>query len=177
MELRALRVLALLLLVGRAAAAEREDAAEVRALQRAALRAARLEDPTGGLRVRMHLAALLPQVGVTLGYGLQLAVTMRTVDGLAQPVSREGDKLSYAVHARWDLSRLLYGREEAGLLAHAQQAAQAGMTLAGEVAKLYYERRRLLRQEENGPEPGRRERIAEISARLDALTGFRSAID
>jgi hypothetical protein len=140
----------------------------VRALQRAAIRAAALDrGRVTALSTRLRLSSLLPQVGASLGRGVYQLTYLR--DGQIPSSFTDSDRISYSVTAQLDLSRLLFSREDISLLERAQRSAQQARTLAAEVAHLYYERERLLLRPADGPT---RTRIAELSATLEALTGF-----
>ena len=167
-----LRVPVLLFLLGllgqeRPAAAKVE--AGLAAVQQAALAHAGLSPAaTTSLLARQHLAALLPQLRVTLGRGWQLSATGRALDGLTAPVV-DDEHTSYAVSASWDLARLLVPHEA---MAHHQEAprlAQQRLALLIKVTQLVAARCRLLRSA--GQRAGQPEQVAELEAALELLTG------
>lgn len=167
-----LRVPVLLFLLGllgqeRPAAAKVE--AGLAAVQQAALAHAGLSPgATTSLLARQHLAALLPQLRVTLGRGWQLSATGRALDGLTAPVV-DDEHTSYAVSASWDLARLLAPHEA---MAHHQEAprlAQQRLALLIKVTQLVAARCRLLRSA--GQRAGQPEQVAELEAALELLTG------
>ena len=147
-------------------AGEEAAAARVRVLQHAALAEASMNGGLGGMRARLRLAALLPQVSLSAGRGLSLTGSERQVNGVGQLTLSDGDRMNYSLTARWDLSRLIYAREELSMRGQEQRIARQRATLTAEVARLYYERRRLLR---TGTDM---DRIAELTATLDGLTGL-----
>lgn len=171
-RMRDLRVPVLLLLLGllgqeRALAAKVE--AGLAAVQQAALAHAGLSpQATTSLLARQHLAALLPQLRVTLGRGWQLSATGRALDGLTAPVV-DDEHTSYAVSASWDLARLLVPHEA---MAHHQEEprlAQQRLALLVKVTQLVAARCRLLRSA--GLRAGPPEQVAELEAALELLTG------
>lgn len=150
--------------------------APVEALQRAALRAAHLDMDRAyaGLRARLHLSALLPQVSVSLGRGQQIAEALRPWGGADLVQVSAGDRESFSVLARVDLSRLVYAREEIALRESAQRAAREGRALSAEVARIYFQREALLGGPLDRPLDGAgRRRVAELTALLEGLTGLR----
>ncbi len=139
------------------------------AVQRAALAHAGLRpQTTTQLLVRQHLAALLPQVRVTLGRGWQLTATGRALDGLTAP-EVDNDHTSYAVSASWDLARLLVPHEAMQLQRDEPRRAQLRLALLARVTQLVAARCRLLQREQVGAE--QYEQAAELEAALDLLTG------
>lgn len=145
--------------------------ASVEALQRAALRAAHLDGAAyAGQRARLHLSALLPQVSVSLGRGQQVAEALRPWGGADLVQVSAGDRETFSVLARVDLSRLAYAREETDLRESAQRAAREGRALAAEVARVYFQREALLGRPLDA---AGRLRVAELTATLEGLTGLR----
>ncbi len=152
---------------GTARAGEAGAEARVRLLQQAAVSGSAVREGSGGMKARLHLAALLPHVSVSAGRGLSVTGNERQVNGVAQLTLTDGDRVNYSVSARWDLSRVLYAREELSMRTQEQRAAHQRAAVTAEVARLYYERRRLLRSAADA------DRIAELTATLDGLTGLR----
>lgn len=139
------------------------------AVKRAALAQAGLRpQTTTQLLIRQHLAALLPQLRLTLGRGWQLSATGRTLDGLTAP-EVDNDHTSYAVSASWDLARLLVPHEAMQLHREEPQRAQLRLTLLARVTQLLAARCRILQREPAGPE--QQEQVAELEAGLELLTG------
>lgn len=139
------------------------------AVQRAALAHAGLSpQATTHLLARQHLAALLPQVRVTLGRGWQISATGRVLDGLPVPVPEvDNDRTSYAVSASWDLGRLLVPHEAMQHHHEEPRRAQLRLALLAKVTQLVSARCFLLRQ----PEGGAAAQAAEVEAALELLTG------
>lgn len=141
------------------------------AVQRAALAHAGLSpQATTHLLARQHLAALLPQVRVTLGRGWQISATGRVLDGLPVPVPEvDNDHTSYAVSASWDLARLLAPHEAMQHHHEEPRRAQLRLALLAKVAQLVAARCRLLQRDGLGAGPSAP--AAELEAALDLLTG------
>ena len=158
-------------LLGREQAADARAEPGLAAVQRAALAHAGLgEGATTQLLARAHLAALLPQVRVTVGRGWQLSATGRPLDGLSAPTTVDDDHTSYAVSASWDLARLLVPHEALQLHHAAPRLAQQRLALLVRVAGLFATRCHLLQQGPATPLG----RVAELEAALDLLTGGHS---
>lgn len=107
-------------------------------VQAAVARAHLDEEATRRLRLRAHLAPLLPQLRVSAGQGWQVGYT-RGIDGLTTP-SIDGDRFNYAVSASWDLGRVLLPREEVLLLRELPRRAQLRSQLEVRVLSLLAER-------------------------------------
>lgn len=166
---QAMVLLGLVLLTPASAAWARVDEG-LAAVQRAALVHAGLSPQTSRhLLARQHLAALLPQLRVTLGRGWQLSATGRALDGLTAP-EVDGDHISYAVSASWDLARLLVPHEAMQHHHEEPRRAQLRLALLSRVTQLVAARCRLL-QHATGAESAQHEQAAELEAALDLLTG------
>lgn len=132
--------------------------AEVRALQRAALAAGGFgERPLPGT-ARLRMAALVPSLRVSLGEGSQLSYRNDV------EVPDLSGRRSLQIGLRWDLAGLLFHPQEPQLRRQHLDEMRAASALGREVARLFYERRRLL--------TGRSQRVAALTAELDALTGL-----
>jgi hypothetical protein len=159
-----------LLLLGWAPPARARSEDALRRLQRAAVAHAGLsEGATTRMLVREHLAALLPQVRVTLGRGWQLTATGSVVDGLTAPTSVDNDHVSYAVSAGWDLSRLLAPRAAAQAHHDEPLRARARLEVQAQVTSLLACRCRLLQLD--SPSASQQAELGELEAALDLLTG------
>lgn len=136
-----------------------------RSVVRAAVDAAELSpQKTKSLRIRLHLASLLPQLRVTFGRGWQLSSSR---DYLLETPTTENDRLSYALSASWDLARLLVPHEELHLAKEEQRRAMLRLRLEERVARLLSERCRLAQQRGT---PAAQANLAAIDATLDVLT-------
>jgi len=162
-------LLVLLVLLGQQRPAAAKVEAGLAAVQQAALAHAGLSPgATTGLLARQHLAALLPQLRLTLGRGWQLSATGRAVDGLTAPVV-DDDHTSYAVSASWDLARLLVPHEAMAHHHEEPRRAQLRLALLVKVTQLVGARCRLLRSD--GRRAEMEEQVAELEAALELLTG------
>jgi len=156
----------------------------VRELQRAAARLAEVqpERVRSWLR-RVRAAALLPQLKVRVGRGV-LALQLRGLDAYV-PAS---DAWRLDLEAGWQLDRLVFDKNELALGRETQRLAARREALLTQVARLYFERRRLQvdalleeASEPTSPSPNpraspeakleRRLAIDELTAILDGLTG------
>lgn len=145
-------------------------AGKTRSIVQAAVARAHLdEEATRRLRLRAHLAPLLPQLRVSAGQGWQVGYT-RGLDGLATP-SIDGDRFNYAVSASWDLGRVLLPREEVLLLRELPRRAQLRSQLELRVLSLLAERCQLRKQARPVATDSRPDRLAEIELMLDVLSG------
>ncbi len=136
-----------------------------RSVTRAAVDVAELgPQKTRSLRLRLHLASLLPQLRVTFGRGWQLSSSR---DYLLETPTTEHDRLSYALSASWDLARLLVPHEELHLIKEEQRRAMLRLRLEERVVRLLAERCRLAPQRDN---PTAQARLAAVEAALDVLT-------
>ncbi len=170
--------LLLLLLSGRAfaQAAAESDGEELRWLQRAATRHAHLDEPSRrSLETRLRLAPLLPQLRLSAGRGWQWGTyTYNNGDGSTASL-RDAQQLNYAATAHWELSRLLFAREEVTLRREAQHEAQERTRLHLRVARLYGQRCRAQLEQADAKSSEARHKLAERTATLDlalaALTG------
>ena len=144
-----------------------------RSLERAAIEAAALgSSVTRSLRLRMHLAQLLPQLRVTFGRGWQLTTSR---DYLIDTPQTDNDRVNYALSASWDLARLISPHGELSLLKEEQSRAQLRHRLLERVAQLSSERCVLAQR----PRPLSRsdeQRRLTIEATLSILTGGRVSL-
>lgn len=138
-------------------------------VQAAVARAHLDEEATRRLRLRAHLAPLLPQLRVSAGQGWQVGYT-RGIDGLTTP-SIDGDRFNYAVSASWDLGRVLLPREEVLLLRELPRRAQLRSQLEVRVLSLLAERCQLRQRAHAVATHGRPDRLAEVELMLDVLSG------
>lgn len=141
---------------------------EDRAIQRAAVAAAELEPArTRSLRLRLHLAPLLPQLRVTFGRGWQLTTSR---DFLLDTPTVDNDRVNYAISAHWDLARLLVPHEELQLAKEETRRAMLRLRLEERVAQLLAERCWLLRGNGARSQSDEQRRLA-IEATLTVITG------
>jgi hypothetical protein len=139
-----------------------------RSLQRAALETAELtSSPTRSLRLRLHLAQLLPQLRVTFGRGWQLTTSR---DYLIDTPQTDNDRVNYALSASWDLARLISPHGELSLLKEELSRAQLRQRLLERLAQLTSERC-VLAQRPQPLSPSDEQRRLTIEATLSILTG------
>lgn len=144
---------------------------EDRAIQRAAVVAAELDPArTRSLRLRLHLAPLLPQLRVTFGRGWQLTTSR---DFLLDTPTVDNDRVNYAISAHWDLARLLVPHEELQLAKEETRRAMLRLRLEERVAQLLAERCWLLRGNGARSQSDEQRRLA-IEATLTVITGGQS---
>lgn len=160
----------------RAQAAKEFAGEELRSLQQAALRNAHLDERSRqSLATRLRLAPLLPQLRVSVGRGWQWGYQSAYASDAITPSSRDEDRMNYTVSASWDLSRLLFARDEVALHRDAQRVAQWRTALLLRVARLYGLRCRA--QDEHAAaksaeaQARQAERILTLDVALAALTG------
>lgn len=138
-----------------------------RSLERAAIEAAALgSSVTRSLRLRMHLAQLLPQLRVTFGRGWQLTTSR---DYLIETPSSDNERVNYALSASWDLARLISPHGELSLIKEEQTRAQLRHRLLERVAQLISERCVLV-QRHRPLAPSDEQRRLTIEATLSVLT-------
>lgn len=148
---------------------------ELQALQRAALRQAHLDERgRKSLEARLRLSALLPHLRVNVGRGWQWDYSSSSSSTTATATLGD-DRLSYGVAAQWDLSRLLFQREELVLRRDAQHLAAVRTQLLLRVARLYGQRCAAahFQTTSSSPDAAARSsaRIAALDVALSALTG------
>jgi hypothetical protein len=139
-----------------------------RAIERAAIEAAELSPSrTRSLRLRLHLAPLLPQLRVTFGRGWQLGTSR---DFFLDTPTTDNDRVNYALSAHWDLARLVMPHEELALAKEEQRRAMLRLRLAERVARLLAERCQLHHQGERLSRSEEQRQLA-VEATLTVLTG------
>jgi len=139
-----------------------------RAILRAAVDTAELSPSrTRSLRLRLHLAPLLPQLRVTFGRGWQLTTSR---DFLLETPQSDSDRVNYALSAHWDLARLVMPHEELQLAKEEQRRAMLRLHLEERVARLLAERCLLHQQAGRLTRSDEQKRVS-IEATLTVLTG------
>jgi hypothetical protein len=118
---------------------------------------------------RARLTGLVPQLRVSVERGLQqdLTSTKNTTDKTAL-----GDDFSLSAGLTFDLDRLVFAPDEVRLLSIERWLAGDQRKLVQEVVKLYYQRRRLLRERAltAAADSELDDSIAELDALLDGAT-------
>lgn len=154
----------------------------VRQVVQMALRAARGLGPARvrELARRARLAGLVPQLRLSAERGLEQDLSSSSTTAVDRRNTAVGDALSLGATLTFDLDRLVFAPEEVRLLSIERWLEADLRKLAAEVVRLYYQRRRLMREQASAPvpDPELTDAIAEIEATLDALTegGFTRAL-
>jgi hypothetical protein len=159
------------IVVHRAAARE----PTVSAVIRMAARAARSLDPERlrELARRARLAGLAPELRVSVERGFDQDLTSSSSSSADSMRAAVGDELRFAAALTFDLDRLLFAPEEVRLLSVERWLASDRRKLVSEVVRLYFQRRRLLREQADAraPDDDLVDSIREVEALIDALTG------
>lgn len=161
----------------RAASPEEPRVAEV---VRMAKRAARNIDPARirALVKRARLSGLSPTLKVGVDRGLKQNLSLSTSSDAERQAAAIGDDFSVDASLTFDLSRLVFAPEEVRLLSVERWLAGDQRKLVDEAIRLYFQRRKLLVERANAPDPELDVAISELTALLDALTdgGFGRAL-
>lgn len=183
--MRTARVFAILavLTVGEARA---DPTAEIRTLlplvelQRLAIEEAGLAPRTArSWRRRVRWSGLAPTVRVRIGRGLSGYRVTAISDGNERNTVDNSESWRFEIEAAWRLDGLVFNREELRVAQEARRRAEARERLRNEVAKIYFELRRIQEAELprfGGAQPSGEAqrntlRLEELAARLDGLTG------
>ncbi len=157
----------------RAALAAQHGEPDVREVVDAVLRHASA-DPAAveGAMERARLSGLLPTVRVGLRQGTGYDVLTRQTDTTGTSSLTGSQDLSFIGQLTFRLDRLLYAADERALLRERRASAERRVALIAEIVRLYYERRRLLVEDELGaaPDLAREARIAEIEALFEVMS-------
>ena len=147
---------------------------------RMAKRAASHIDPARirALVKRARLSGLSPVLKVGVERGLKQDLTSSTSSDVERLAAAVGDDFSIDASLTFDLSRLVFAPEEVRLLSVERWLAGDQRKLVEEAIRLYFQRRKLLLQRQEAPDPELDVAIAELDALLDALTegGFTRAL-
>jgi hypothetical protein len=129
---------------------------------------------------RARLAALLPQLRLRADRGLQQDLSLSSTAASDRTNTSLGDDLSFGAALTFDLDRLVFAPEEVRLLSVERWLVADQRKIVAEVVRLYFQRRRLLREQASAraPDPELSEAIRELEALLDAFTagGFGEAL-
>jgi hypothetical protein len=119
---------------------------------------------------RARLTGLVPQLRVSVERGLQQDLTSSTKSTTDKTAL--GDDFSLNAGLTFDLDRLVFAPDEVRLLSIERWLAGDQRKLVQEVVKLYYQRRRLLRERAltAAADSELDDSIAELDALLDAAT-------
>jgi hypothetical protein len=124
------------------------------------------------LAKRARLAGLLPQLRVSVERGLQQDLSSSTTSESDRTNAAVADDLSVGASLTFEFDRLLFAPEEVRLLSVERWLAGDQHKLVSEVVRLYFQRRRLLREQASAatPDPELHDQIDEVEALLDELT-------
>ena len=147
----------------------------VREVIRMALEAARALGPARirELSKRARLAGLMPQLRLSAERGLKQALTSTSTTALSDRTnSAVGDDLSLGATLTFELDRLVFAPEEVRLLTIERWLAIDRRKLIDDVVRLYFQRRKLQREQAGAafPDPELADAIAETEALLDGFT-------
>jgi hypothetical protein len=145
-----------------------------REVVRMALDAARRLGPARirALARRARLAGLVPQLRLSAERGVQQDLTHSSSTQAARVNAATGDDVSVGATLTFDFDRLVYAPEETRLLSVERWLVTDQRKLVADVIKLYFERRRLLREQAGAAQkdPELADSISEAEALLDGYT-------
>ncbi len=120
---------------------------------------------------RARLTGLVPQLRVSVERGLKQNLTSSTTSMVDKTAL--GDDFSLSAALTFELDKLMFASDEVRLLSVERWLAGDQRKLLNEVVKLYYQRRRLLRDRAATQAPDREldDALAEVEALLDGVTG------
>jgi len=155
-------------------------------VQRAAIRAARIEPAEAdSWRDRVNVAALLPELRLRAYHTLDRDESLGLEPGSPDRFDLDaGVGWIFEARAQWELSRLVWDPDEVNVGKEAAARGESRNDLVQAVTRLYFERRRrqvarLLRPPATAAEAAEAEiAIEEMTAALDGLTGggYRAAL-
>ncbi len=148
----------------------------VRELQRAAEENLLLHpEDLKSIGSRAHPAAWLPELSAEYQRNVGNIAMLGINSGGGVDTSALEDVSRYSLRATWKLSELVFSPQEIKLASTTMELQAARREILLEVAKLYFERRRLQLRRRSETDPTSQEQleldIGERGARLDALTG------
>lgn len=121
---------------------------------------------------RARLAGLVPQLKLNADRGLQQDLTSSATTDSARTNAATGDNLSLGASLTFDFDRLVFAPEEVRLLSVERWLMADQKKLVADVVRLYFQRRRLMREQASAPvkDPELADSIVEAEALLDAYT-------
>jgi hypothetical protein len=121
---------------------------------------------------RARLTGLVPQLRVSVERGLQQDLSSSSTRTVDKTNTALGDDFSLSAGLTFQLDRLVFAPEEVRLLSVERWLAGNQRKLLQEVVKLYYQRRRLVRERAltRAPDGELDDSIAELEALLDGAT-------
>jgi hypothetical protein len=114
----------------------------------------------------------MPQLKLSVERGLKQDLSSSTTALSDRVNAAVGDDLSLGATLTLDLDRLVFAPEEVRLLSVERWLEADRRKLINEVVRLYFQRRRFLREQASAPVPDAElaDSIAEVEAVLDELT-------
>jgi hypothetical protein len=124
------------------------------------------------LSKRARLAGLMPQLKLSVERGLQQDLSSSTTALSDRVNAAVGDDLSLGATLTLELDRLVFAPEEVRLLSVERWLETDRRKLINEVVRLYFQRRRLLREQATAlsPDAELADSIEEVEAVLDEFT-------
>lgn len=121
---------------------------------------------------RARLTGLVPQLRVSVERGLQQDLSSSTTSTVDRTHTALGDDLSLSAALTFELDHLVFAPDEVRLLSVERWLAGDQRKLIQEAVKLFYQRRRLLRERAltQAPDGELDDSIAEVEALLDGVT-------
>lgn len=121
---------------------------------------------------RARASGLAPLLRLSAERGLQQDLSSSTSAQAAKSDTKIGDDLSLSASLTFQLDRLVFAPDEVRLLSVERWLAGDQRKLVAEVVKLYFQRRRLLRERalSAAPDGELDDSIAELEALLDSVT-------
>ncbi|MDB4976456.1 MAG: hypothetical protein JWN48_4797 [Myxococcaceae bacterium] len=146
----------------------------VREVVRMAVAAARRLGPerVRELSRRARLAGLVPQLKLSADRGLQQDLSSSASTATARTNAATGDDLSLGATLTFDFDRLVFATEEVRLLSVERWLVSDQRKLVADVVRLYFQRRRLIREQASAqaPDAELEDQIVEAEALLDGYT-------
>jgi hypothetical protein len=129
-------------------------------------------DRVRDLAHRARMTGLVPQLRLSAERGLQQDLSSSTSSTLDKTNTALGDDFSFSASLTFELDRLVFAPDEVRLLSVERWLAGDQRKLVAEVVKLYFQRRRLLRERAltSAPDSELDDSIAELEAQLDGVT-------
>lgn len=121
---------------------------------------------------RARLAGLMPQLKLSVERGLKQDLSSSSTAQSDRVNAAVGDDLSLGATLTLELDHLVFAPDEVRLLSVERLLATDRRKLIGEVVRLYFQRRRLLREQASAavPDGELADSIAEVEAVLDGFT-------
>ena len=153
-----------------------ELAPSVREVQRMAIEYAEVSpEKIAGWRQAARWKAILPRVSVDFSESvddkIEIYKSASTVYTVTGPRERGND---WGVDLSWDLSDLIWNDAQTSIDTRSKLMVQLRDDILEEVTRLYFERKRLIKELENGS--GEEEKSRDKALRIEELTGYIDAL-